>query len=116
MKNSKKNSSDQNQRDSNGAMMDKSGINSKKLKEEVVPHKLKIKKMFNNSTSNTNAAAGDHDDDPGSTNSRPDSSDIKDKKQRKKMLDAEISKGDIKMRAALNSYLSVSESDNEETK
>jgi len=31
-------------------------------------------------------------------------------------LDAEISKGDIKMRKALNSYLSVSESEEEETK
>ena len=35
-------------------------------------------------------------------------------KMQSKLLDEEISKGDMKMRAALDSYLSVSESDNEE--
>ena len=57
----------------------------KKLKEEVVPHKLKIKKMF--SKGDVIAAAGDKED--GS----------KDEEEKRKMLDAEISKGDIKMRS-----------------
>ena len=102
--------------------MDKSSISKKKLKEEVVPHKLKIKKMFNKA--NTSAAAGDHDDDPGSHNSCQSNNKLQDdsngsneeEKKHRKLLDAEISKGDIKMRAALNSYLSVSESEGEETK
>ena len=87
-----------------------------------MPHKLKIKKMFK---ADTSAAAGDHDDDPGSHNSgqsyskpRDDSNGSNEEsKKHIKMLDAEISKGDIKMRKALkNSYLSVSESDGEEIK
>ena len=100
--------------------MDKSSISKKKLKEEVVPHKLKIKKMFK---ADTSAAAGDHDDDPGSHNSgqsnnkpRDDSNGSNEEsKKHRKLLEAEISKGDIKMRKGLKSYLSVSESDEEET-
>ena len=93
-------------------------LSKKKLKEEIVPHKLKIKKMF--SKTNTTAAEGDHDEEPGSNNSGQskldDSNGSNQDKKRRKPLDVEISKGDIKMRAALNSYLSVSESDEEETK
>ena len=101
--------------------MEKSSISKKKLKEEVVPHKLKIKKMFK---ADTSAAAGDHDDDPGSHNSGQSNSKPRDdsngsneeSKKHRKLLDADISKSDIKMRKGLNSYLSVSESDGEENK
>ena len=101
--------------------MDKSSISKKKLKEEVVPHKLKIKKMFK---ADTSAAAGDHDDDPGSHNSGQSNSKPRDdsngsneeSKKHRKLLDADISKSDIKMRKGLNSYLSVSESEGEENK
>ena len=101
--------------------MDKSSISKKKLKEEVVPHKLKIKKMFK---ADTSAAAGDHDDDPGSHNSGQSNSKPRDdsngsneeNKKHRKILDADISKSDIKMSKGLNSYLSVSESDGEENK
>ena len=75
--------------------------------------------MFNKANASA-AAHGDHDDEPGSHNSgqskRDDSNGSNQhNKKHRKALDAEISKGDIKMRAALTSYLSVSESD-EETK
>ena len=75
--------------------------------------------MFNKANASA-AAHADHDDEPGSHNSgqskRDDSNGSNQhNKKHRKALDAEISKGDIKMRAALTSYLSVSESD-EETK
>lgn len=95
---------------------DKEGVSDessshKKQKEDSVPRKLKIKNMFSN--------ANKDEDMPRSSGSgstkREDSNGSKEeqKTQHRKLLDDEISKGDIKMRAALDSYLSVSESDGE---
>lgn len=75
--------------------------------------------MFNKVNA-AGTAQGDNDEDPdshksGQSNQRDDSNGSKEEKKHRKQLDAEISKGDIKMRAAIqSSYLSVSESEGEE--
>jgi len=81
----------------------------KKQKEDSVPRKLKIKNMFSNTNKDEEMPRSSGS---GSTK-REDSNGSKEeqKTQHRKLLDDEISKGDIKMRAALDSYLSVSESD-----
>jgi len=96
-------------------------LSKKKLKEEFVPHKLKIKKMFSKGGAVEGTQGGHDEDHPGSHNSAQsnnhrdnNSNGSKEEKKQRKQLDAEISKGDIKMRAAIQSYLSVSESEGEE--
>ena len=75
-----------------------------------MPHKLKIKKLFKK------AENDEHSEESLKRQASHGSPEEETKTQSRKLLDAEISKGDIKMRAALDSYLSVSESDNEEQK
>lgn len=94
----------------------KKDIEKKRLKEEVVPHKLKISNVFA-------AAGGDQANkmsgfgeasksNSGNVSSnRGESNSSKEEADGADQLDAEIQKGDIKMRAVLNSaYLSVSDS------
>ena len=95
-------------------VVSESAVASKKrLKEEFVPHKLKIKNRFGKQAKDN---AKEMPRSSGSSASkRRDSSGSKEEKKvhHRKSLDADISKGDMKMRAALESYLSVSDSDGE---
>jgi len=88
-----------------------------------VPHKLKIKGMFKKGEtdaeeeaaelmprSSEGAKSGADEDSYGSKEERKSAGRV----PARKVLDADISKSDRKMRAALESYLSVSESDGED--
>lgn len=81
----------------------------KKQKEDSVPRKLKIKNMFSNPNKDEEMPRSSGSGSTKRENSN--GSKEEQKAQHRKLLDDEISKGDIKMRAALDSYLSVSESD-----
>ena len=79
--------------------------------------------MFSKASIHAAGAAADEEDGelPRSNHSggskRGDSDDkgsTEEESKRRKLLDVEISKADIKMRADINSYLSVSDSDREE--
>ncbi len=79
-----------------------------------MPHKLKIKNRFSNNANKDeemprSSGSGNDSKRENLNGSKEESKCV----SHRKLLDDEISKGDIKMRAALDSYLSVSESEGE---